>query len=137
MARYFFSLRHRPGPGGLAEDHEGDELTDVNAAREHALSEARNLIAQGAVRGPRLDGLLLRGHGRAGRARADGSVQRHGFGKGCLGLSATCLYGHFTALLPKSRPSLIHPTPSSGSVSSSAWKRTFRASATGRERARR
>jgi hypothetical protein len=50
MARYFFSLRHRPGPGGLAEDHEGDELTDVNAAREHALSEARNLIAQGAVR---------------------------------------------------------------------------------------
>jgi hypothetical protein len=47
MARYFFSLRHRPGPGGLAEDHEGDELPDVNAAREHALSEARDLIARG------------------------------------------------------------------------------------------
>jgi hypothetical protein len=47
MPRYFFSLRYRPGPGGLAEDHEGDELPDVNAAREHALSEARDLIARG------------------------------------------------------------------------------------------
>jgi hypothetical protein len=47
MPRYFFSLRHRPGAGGLAEDHEGDELPDVNAAHEHALSEARELIARG------------------------------------------------------------------------------------------
>ena len=32
MPRYFFNVRHRPGPEGLAEDHEGDELADVNAA---------------------------------------------------------------------------------------------------------
>ena len=47
MPRYFFNLRYRPGPGGLAEDHEGNELPDVNAGREHALSEARELIARG------------------------------------------------------------------------------------------
>lgn len=45
MPRYFFNIRHRPGPAGLAEDLEGDELADVNAAREHALSEARKSIA--------------------------------------------------------------------------------------------
>lgn len=47
MPRYFFNLRHRPGSGGLAADREGDELADVNAARAHALSEARDLIARG------------------------------------------------------------------------------------------
>ncbi len=47
MPRYFFNLRHRSGPAGLAEDHEGDELADIKAAREHALSEARDLIARG------------------------------------------------------------------------------------------
>ena len=47
MPRYFFNLRQRPGPGGLAQDQDGDELADVNAAREHALSEARELIARG------------------------------------------------------------------------------------------
>lgn len=46
MPRYFFNVRHRPGPDGLAEDHEGDELADVSAAREHALSEARAMIAR-------------------------------------------------------------------------------------------
>ncbi len=46
MPRYFFNIRHRPGPGGLAEDHEGDELADVAAVREHALSEARTMIAR-------------------------------------------------------------------------------------------
>ncbi|MEG9503157.1 MAG: hypothetical protein MIN69_15110 [Methylorubrum extorquens] len=45
MPRYFFNVRHRPGPAGLAEDHEGDELVDVAAAREHALTEARAMIA--------------------------------------------------------------------------------------------
>lgn len=47
MARFFFNVRHRPGTGGLAEDHEGDELADVTAAREHALTVARDLIARG------------------------------------------------------------------------------------------
>ncbi|QDI79099.1 hypothetical protein E8E01_00935 [Methylorubrum populi] len=47
MPRYFFNLWHRPGPGGLAEDDEGDELADVNAVREYALSLARDLIARG------------------------------------------------------------------------------------------
>ena len=46
MPRYFFNVRHRPGPAGLAVDEEGDELADVNAAREHALSVARKMIAQ-------------------------------------------------------------------------------------------
>lgn len=46
MPRYFFNVRHRPGPAGLAEDHEGEELEDAGAAREHALSEARAMIAR-------------------------------------------------------------------------------------------
>ena len=46
MPRYYFSLRHRPGPAGLAVDEEGDELADVTAAREHALSVARDTIAR-------------------------------------------------------------------------------------------
>ena len=45
MPRYFFNIRHRPGPAGLAEDPEGDELVDVNAAHARALSEARKAIA--------------------------------------------------------------------------------------------
>ena len=46
MSRYFFNLRHRPGPAGLAVDPEGDELSDLSAAREHALFMARDLIAR-------------------------------------------------------------------------------------------
>jgi hypothetical protein len=46
MPRYFFSLRHRPGPAGLAVDEEGDELADIIAAREHALAAARDTIAR-------------------------------------------------------------------------------------------
>ena len=46
MPRYFFNLRHRLGPAGLAQDLEGDELLDVNAAREHALAQAREMIAR-------------------------------------------------------------------------------------------
>ena len=46
MPRYFSSIRHRPGPGGLAVDEEGDELPNVSAVREHALSVARDLIAR-------------------------------------------------------------------------------------------
>ena len=46
MPRYFFNLRHRPGPAGLALDEEGDELADLNAAREHALFVARDTIAR-------------------------------------------------------------------------------------------
>ena len=46
MPRYFFNIRHRPGPAGLAVDEEGDELADVASAREHALSAARSMIAQ-------------------------------------------------------------------------------------------
>ncbi len=46
MPRYFFSLRHRPGPAGLAVDEEGDELAGVNAARKHALFLAQDMIAR-------------------------------------------------------------------------------------------
>lgn len=46
MPRYFFSIRHRPGIKGLALDEEGDELPDLNAAREHALYMARDMIAR-------------------------------------------------------------------------------------------
>ncbi|CAO4148227.1 DUF6894 family protein [Methylorubrum extorquens] len=49
MPCYFFNVRHRPGPAGLAEDHEGDELMDVAAARKHAFSEAKAVIAQGQL----------------------------------------------------------------------------------------
>lgn len=52
MARYFFHVRHRPGPDGLAEDYEGDELADDAAARGHALEVAWDLIAR-----TRLDGV--------------------------------------------------------------------------------
>jgi len=46
LARFFFNLRHRPGPNGLAVDPEGDELLDVEQARAHAISAARDLIAR-------------------------------------------------------------------------------------------
>ncbi|MER2269791.1 DUF6894 family protein [Methylobacterium oxalidis] len=46
MPLYFFNVRHRPGPAGLAVDPEGEEFADVNAAREHALSMARISIAR-------------------------------------------------------------------------------------------
>ena len=46
MPRYFFNIRHRSGPAGLAVDPEGEELADVNAAREGALSQARAMIAR-------------------------------------------------------------------------------------------
>ena len=46
MPRYFFNTRYRPGADGLAVDPEGDELPDVNAAREHALAQARIMIAR-------------------------------------------------------------------------------------------
>ena len=46
MPRFFFNVRHRDGPAGLAIDDEGDDLADVDAAREHALSQARKMIAK-------------------------------------------------------------------------------------------
>lgn len=46
MPRYYFNLRHRPGPEGLAVDPEGEEWPDLNAAREQALNAARDLIAR-------------------------------------------------------------------------------------------
>jgi len=46
MPRFFFNVRHRPGSAGLAVDPEGEELADVDAAREHALAQARIMIAR-------------------------------------------------------------------------------------------
>jgi hypothetical protein len=46
MPRYFLNVRYRPGPAGLAVDPEGDELADVNAVREHAMAQARDMIAR-------------------------------------------------------------------------------------------
>ena len=46
MPRYYFNVRHRPGPAGLAVDPEGEEFPDLNAARERALSAARDHIAR-------------------------------------------------------------------------------------------
>ena len=46
MPRYYFNLRHRPGPAGLAVDQEGEELPDLNAVRERALFMARDMIAR-------------------------------------------------------------------------------------------
>lgn len=45
MPRYFFNLRYGRGPDKLAVDPEGDDLADAEAARQHALQEARGLIA--------------------------------------------------------------------------------------------
>ena len=46
MPRYYFNLRHRPGPAGLAVDYEGEEFPDLNAAHARALEEARDHIAR-------------------------------------------------------------------------------------------
>lgn len=46
MPRFFFDVRHREGPAGLAFDEEGDDLADLDAARAHALSMARRMIAK-------------------------------------------------------------------------------------------
>ncbi|CAM2830799.1 hypothetical protein JHFBIEKO_1873 [Methylobacterium mesophilicum] len=46
MPRYFFNVRHRPGPAGLAVDPEGEDCADLGAARENALSQARGMIAR-------------------------------------------------------------------------------------------
>jgi hypothetical protein len=46
MPLYFFNVRHRPGPAGLAVDPEGEAHAGVTAAREHALSMARIMIAR-------------------------------------------------------------------------------------------
>ncbi|AWN48120.1 hypothetical protein DK419_18750 [Methylobacterium terrae] len=49
MPRYFFNLRHGPGPDGLAIDPEGDDLPGPEAARARALDVARDLIARTRV----------------------------------------------------------------------------------------
>jgi hypothetical protein len=46
MPRYYFHLRHRPGPEGLAVDEDGDDLPDLDTARLHALAVARDTIAR-------------------------------------------------------------------------------------------
>ena len=46
MPRYYFNLRHRPGPNGLAVDPEGEELPGLEAARERALAAAKDMIAR-------------------------------------------------------------------------------------------
>ena len=46
MARYFFNIRHKPGPDGVADDIDGDEIADIAQVREHALGVARDLIAR-------------------------------------------------------------------------------------------
>ena len=46
MPRYYFNLRHRPGPAGLAVDQEGEEFPNLNAARQYALNAAREHIAK-------------------------------------------------------------------------------------------
>ena len=42
MPRYFFHFRNQ---NGLKEDYEGEELADLAAARETAMSSAREIIA--------------------------------------------------------------------------------------------
>ena len=46
MPRYYFNLRHRPGPAGLAVDPAGEVLPDLNSAREYAMNVARDHIAR-------------------------------------------------------------------------------------------
>jgi uncharacterized protein DUF6894 len=61
MPRFFFNLRHRPGPAGLVVDPEGDELANLGEAHDHALAEARDMIARTRTdMHPRLVRLLVR-----------------------------------------------------------------------------
>jgi hypothetical protein len=46
MPRFYFNVRHRPGPAGLARDPEGEEFPDLDAACERARSAARNHFAR-------------------------------------------------------------------------------------------
>ena len=46
MPRFYFNVRFGPGPEHLAVDPEGDELPDLTAAHDHALTIARDLIAR-------------------------------------------------------------------------------------------
>ena len=46
MPRYFFSIRGRSAPANLIVNPEGDDLPDMNAAREHVRSHARDMIAR-------------------------------------------------------------------------------------------
>ncbi len=46
MPLYFFNIRYRPGPTGLAVDPEGEDLMNVNAARARAMVQARAMIAR-------------------------------------------------------------------------------------------
>ncbi|RYF23972.1 MAG: hypothetical protein EOO77_01110 [Oxalobacteraceae bacterium] len=45
MPRYYLNLRYGQRLDKLAVDPEGDELTDDEAARQHALQAARDLVA--------------------------------------------------------------------------------------------
>ncbi|MCJ2077837.1 hypothetical protein MKK68_19690 [Methylobacterium sp. E-016] len=45
MPRYYLNLRYGQGRDKLATDPEGDELADDEAARQHALRAARDLVA--------------------------------------------------------------------------------------------
>lgn len=45
MPRYYFNIRFRPGPKGLAVDPEGEELPNLTAAKKRALEAARDMIA--------------------------------------------------------------------------------------------
>lgn len=53
MGRYFFNLRYGAGPDKLAVDQEGNELTDVAAARAYALEAAADLIGRTRSHGVR------------------------------------------------------------------------------------
>lgn len=46
MPRYYFNLRHRPGPQGLAVDPEGEDWPDLAAVRARALAIAHDMITR-------------------------------------------------------------------------------------------
>jgi hypothetical protein len=48
MPRYFFHFRNQ---NGLKEDYEGDELADLAAAKETAMTSAREITADGLLAG--------------------------------------------------------------------------------------
>lgn len=45
MPRYYFNLRYGQGLDKLAIDPEGDELADDEAARQHTLQAARDMMS--------------------------------------------------------------------------------------------
>jgi hypothetical protein len=51
VPRYFLNVRYKPGPDGLAQDQEGDELPDAAGLADHLRATARHLVSHARITG--------------------------------------------------------------------------------------